>query len=77
MKHFIPVMVILLMVSTSFVGISYSEEKSSRLPNNCNTPETGRSYQENYSKIKTALNNSKELLFNGAKDVYLLSAVKA
>ena len=58
MKHLIPIMVILLLVSTSFVGVSYKVEKSSTISFDGNTLYVGGSGPNNYTRIQDAINDA-------------------
>jgi len=59
MKHLIPVMVILLMVSTSFIGVSSNVEKSAASLNG-KTLYVGGSGPGNYTTIQHAVNDANE-----------------
>jgi len=60
MKHLVPIMVILLMVSTSFVGVSYNFEKSSTIAYDGNILYVGGSGPGNYTKIQDAIDNASD-----------------
>ncbi|MCK5300955.1 MAG: right-handed parallel beta-helix repeat-containing protein [Thermoplasmatales archaeon] len=55
MKYTIPIMVILLFVSTSFVVVSYNVDKSSTLSFDGNTLYVGGSGPNNYTRIQDAI----------------------
>ncbi|MCK4416367.1 MAG: hypothetical protein KAU84_04365, partial [Thermoplasmatales archaeon] len=55
-KHIIPIMTILLIVTSSFVGVSNTMEKSSILILGGNILYVGGSGPGNYTKIQDAIN---------------------
>jgi len=57
-KHIIPILVILLLLSSGFVGVSYTVEKSSPVSFDGNTLYVGGSGPNNYTKIQDAINDS-------------------
>jgi len=69
MKHTIPIMVILLFMSTSFVGVSYNVEKSSTVSFDGNTLYVGGSGPNNYTRIQDAIDNASDwdnvFVYNG------------
>ena len=58
MKPFIPIIVILLMVSTSFVGVTYKIENASTVSFDGNILYVGGSGPGNYTKIQDAIDNA-------------------
>jgi len=69
MKHLIPIMVILLIVSTSFVGVSYNIEKSSNSSLDRKILYVGGSGPGNYTSIQDAIDDANNgdtiFVFNG------------
>ncbi len=60
MKSYFPIFIVLLLVSTSFVGISYRVEESSPLSYNGNTLYVGGSGEGNYTKIQDAIDDASD-----------------
>jgi hypothetical protein len=58
MKYLVPVMVIPLLVSTSFIGVSFTIEKTSTASYESNTLYVGGSGPGNYTKIQDAINDA-------------------
>ena len=69
MKHLIPIIIILLMVSTSFVGVSYDVEKSTKASFDGNTLYVGGDGPGNYTSIQHAVNDANDgdtvFVYNG------------
>jgi len=59
-KHIIPILVILLFLSSGFVGVSYTVEKPSPVSFDGNTLYVGGSGEGNYSKIQDALGDASD-----------------
>jgi parallel beta-helix repeat protein len=60
MKPYAPIFIVVFLVSTSFVGVSYNLEKPSILSSNGTTLNVGGSGEGNYSKIQDAVDNASE-----------------
>jgi len=60
MKNLLPIFIVLLFVCTSFVGESYTAEKSSTIYFSGKTLYVGGSGPGNYSKIQAAIDNANE-----------------
>ena len=58
MKHIIPILVILLLLSSGFVGVSYTVKKSSPVSIDGNTLYVGGSGPDNYTTIQSAIDNA-------------------
>jgi len=69
MKPYLPIIIVLLLVSTSFVGISHKVEKSSTNSSDSNILYVGGSGPGNYTKIQDAINDASEgdtvFVYNG------------
>ena len=80
MKLLIPVMVILLLVSTSFIGVSFVVKKSSQFYDG-NTLYVGGDGPGNYTKIQDAIENSSDgdtvFVYNGSyyENLYVIKSV--
>lgn len=60
MKNLLPIIIVLLLASTSFICVSYSVEKSSTVSFNGDTLYVGGSGPNNYTKIQDAIDNASD-----------------
>ncbi len=69
MRPYIPIFIVLLLVSSSFVGVSFNLEKSSTISFDGNTLYVGGSGEGNYSKIQDAIDDASDgdtvFVYNG------------
>jgi parallel beta-helix repeat protein len=69
LKPLTPIVIVLLLISTSFVGISYKVEKTSTVSSDGNILYVGGSGPSNYTKIQDAIDNASDgdtvFVYNG------------